>query len=96
MRSSQSIAERHVSGVDAVADIGLVVVDLQAARPQEIAGAARELDVDDRVAPSVGDERAQLARGSSRSACQPSTVGTNPENARIPAGGGRSDPRPSA
>ena len=44
---------------------------------------------------AVGDERAQAGRGRRASGCQPSTIGTKPENARIPAGAGRSGPRPS-
>ena len=50
--------ERDGGGVDVVGHIGLVVLDFQAARLQQITGPAPELDADHRVAPPVGNERA--------------------------------------
>ena len=57
------------------------------------AARAREPDVDHRIARPVGDEHAHRLR-LARSGCQPATVGMKPEKARMPAGAGRSAPRP--
>ena len=67
----------------------------QAAGLEQLARAPRERDVHDRVVAAVGDERARVRRSASEG-CQPSTVGTKPEKARMPAGAGRSGPSPSA
>ena len=50
---------RHVRRVDVVRGVGLVVLDGQAAGLEQLAGAARERDVHDRVVAAVGDERAR-------------------------------------
>jgi hypothetical protein len=39
-----------------VADVGLVILDLEAAGLEQLSGATGETDLDDRVGPAVGDE----------------------------------------
>lgn len=85
----------HLRRIDGVADVGLVVSDGQAAALECLAGFMSELDSNDRVLAPVGDEDREV-RAPSQVRLQPPTTGTNPENARIPAGTGRSAPRPSA
>ncbi len=77
-----------------VGHIGLVVVDLKAARLQEIAGAARELDVDHRVSPAVRDEHAQPP-AALEVRLPALDVGHEPREREDPGTSGRSAPRPS-
>src|SRR3954469_1803460 len=48
-----------VRRVDLVARVGLVVLDRQAGGPEQLVRATAEPDLHDRVAATVGDERAQ-------------------------------------
>ena len=79
--------------LDPVGVVQFVVLDVHAALLEQVPSPVREADLHDRVAAPVGDEDSRR-RGSS--GCQPSTTGTKPEKARIPAGAGRSGPSPSA
>ena len=74
-----------------MADIGLAVLDREPTRLEQLAGPVGELDLDDRVAAAVGDEGPGRRRSASEGS-QPSTIGTKPLKARIPATGGRSAP----
>src|SRR3954462_13140568 len=50
-----------VRRVDVVGGVGLVVLDVQPARLEQLARTAGEADLHHRVAPAVGDEDAQAA-----------------------------------
>ena len=91
--ASHATAGADVRRVDVVGGVGLVVFDVEPARLEQLAGAAGEADLHDRVArPCAMKTR---FRPAARSGSQPSTVGTKPEKARMPAGAGRSAPSPS-
>ncbi len=74
---------RDVSRIDRVRDVGLVVLDVEAAGDEQLACAASEVDVHDRVVAAVRDEDAQV-----RTARE---VGLPPGNRRNEAGE-REDP----
>jgi hypothetical protein len=79
-----------VGGVDVVARVRLVVLDIeptplkQLAKPTSMIGSLRPWAMNARV-----------ERRSSNDGLQPSTTGTKPEKARIPAGAGLSPASPS-
>ncbi len=92
--ASQSTGRRSVSGVDLVGDVGLVVLDVEAARLEQLPRTPREADLHDRIGAPVRNEHARVASRERR--LPVGDTGTKPENARIPAGAGRSSPSPSA